>query len=68
LTLTVRPELVGQFSEQRNLRLACLRLRAGTFETGFCDWQAGDEFRGEGNVRYRITAVIPLPLIAESNT
>ena len=38
---------------------------AGTFETGICNWQPGDEFRGAGNVEYRITAVIPLPLIEE---
>jgi hypothetical protein len=38
---------------------------AGTFESGFCNWRAGDEFRGAGNRRYRITAVIRLPLIEE---
>src|SRR5260221_11654776 len=38
---------------------------AGTFESSVSDWQAGDEFRGAGNVGYRITAVIPLPLIEE---
>jgi hypothetical protein len=29
------------------------------------NWQPGDEFRGPGNVKYRITAVIPLSLIEE---
>jgi hypothetical protein len=38
---------------------------AGTFESSVCNWQVGDEFRGAGNVRYRITAVIPLPRMAE---
>jgi hypothetical protein len=38
---------------------------AGTFESTVSDWQVGDEFRGAGNVRYRISAVIPLPLVEE---
>jgi hypothetical protein len=38
---------------------------AGTFESAVCNWQAGDEFRGDGNVLYRIRAVIGLPLIQE---
>ena len=37
----------------------------GTFESSVSNWRAGDEFRGAGNVKYRITAVIPLPLIEE---
>ena len=27
---------------------------AGTFESAVCDWQAGDELRGDGNKRWRI--------------
>ena len=38
---------------------------AGTFESAVCDWQAGDEFRGDGNVLCRVRAVIPLPLVEE---
>ena len=38
---------------------------AGTFESSISNWQPGDEFHGAGNVRYRITAVIPLRLIDE---
>jgi hypothetical protein len=38
---------------------------AGTFESSVSNWEPGDEFRGEGNVRYRITAVIPAVLIEE---
>ena len=29
------------------------------------NWRAGDEFRGAGNVEYRITAFVPLPLVEE---
>jgi hypothetical protein len=38
---------------------------AGTFESSRSDWRPGDDFRGDGNVLYRIRAVIPLPLIEE---
>ena len=37
----------------------------GLFESMRCDWQAGDEFRGDGNVPYRIVSLIPLPRIEE---
>jgi len=38
---------------------------AGSFESSRCDWQAGDELRAAGNIRYRVTAVIPHELVAE---
>jgi hypothetical protein len=38
---------------------------AGSFESSRCDWQAGDELRAAGNVRYRVTAVVPVERIAE---
>ena len=38
---------------------------AGSFESTRCDWKAGDELRAAGNVRYRVTAVVPLELVAE---
>jgi hypothetical protein len=38
---------------------------AGTFETGVYDWRVGDEFTGDGNRRYRITAMIPLARMGE---
>ena len=38
---------------------------AGTFESSRYDWQAGDELRAAGNIRYRVTAVIPHELVAE---
>lgn len=38
---------------------------AGTYETNLSDWQVGSEFIGHGNIHYRITAMIPLPLIEE---
>ena len=44
---------------------APLALESGSYETGRCDWQTGDELRAAGNVRYRVTAVIPEDLVAE---
>lgn len=38
---------------------------AGSFESTRCDWQAGDELIAAGNVRYRVTAVVPQELVAE---
>jgi hypothetical protein len=38
---------------------------AGTFETNLSDWKVGDEFIGDGNKTYRITAMIPLGRIEE---
>jgi hypothetical protein len=37
----------------------------GTFESSVSNWQPGEGFRDEGNVRYRITGVIPAALIEE---
>jgi len=38
---------------------------AGTSESTRCDWQAGEELRAAGNVRYRVTAVVPIERVAE---
>lgn len=38
---------------------------AGVFESRVCDWGLGDEFIGDGNARWRIVSVIPLPRIEE---
>jgi hypothetical protein len=38
---------------------------AGTFETNLSDWQPGMELRADGNVLYRITAIIPIERISE---
>lgn len=37
----------------------------GTFETSESSWQVGDELRAEGNVRYRITAIVPRERMSE---
>jgi hypothetical protein len=36
-----------------------------TFKTSESNWQVGDEVRAAGNVRYRITAIVPVERIAE---
>ena len=38
---------------------------AGTFETTVPDWKVGDEFIGNGNRHYRITAMIPVARVGE---
>lgn len=38
---------------------------AGSFETAVPNWQTGDTLIASGNVRYRVTAVLPLGRIAE---
>ncbi len=38
---------------------------AGTFESSRSDWRAGDVFIGHGNTRWRILAVVSLPLLEE---
>jgi hypothetical protein len=38
---------------------------AGSYESSRCDWQTGDELRAAGNVRYRVTAVVPIERVAE---
>jgi hypothetical protein len=35
------------------------------FETAESLWRSGDELRASGNVRYRITSVIPIELVEE---
>jgi hypothetical protein len=37
----------------------------GTFDTNLSDWHVGTEFWGDGNVQYRITAIIPIAKIEE---
>jgi hypothetical protein len=38
---------------------------AGTLVSNEWNWRPGDEIRAHGNKRYRITAVVPLPVIGE---
>jgi hypothetical protein len=38
---------------------------AGTFNTSVSNWQAGDTLIVDGNRRFRVTAVIPLPVLEE---
>jgi hypothetical protein len=38
---------------------------AGTFTTSECRWQVGDEFIGQGNTHWRVTAVVSGERIGE---